>query len=152
MLTHLEVIQMPVTILFQSPIGMLFFLGVLNRSNLTARHLPRIFNNRQDFYPGWTSIMARDTTGRKLHHSRHQTTQRLDNPNHHEPTANGDGTSQIPTAVNGVINVHSNLKHKQQVSDLNNDTITHHIAKLSESVMCLTRWNVREPENTEYYW
>jgi len=63
----------------------------------------------------------------------------LDNPNLQEPTVNVDGTSHIPTVVNGVLSVHSNIKLKQEVSDLNSDTITNHINKLSESVKVLNK-------------
>ena len=74
-----------------------------------------------------------------IKHSRLQSTLPLVNPNLHEPTVNVDGTSLIPTVVNRVMSVHSNNKLKQEVSDLNNDMITNHINKLSESVKVLNQ-------------
>ena len=95
--------------------------GFLPRTNIN-------YNERHH----WNKIPA-------IKHSSLQSTLPLDNPNLQEQTVNVDGTSHIPTVVNGVLSVHSNIKLKQEVSDLNSDTITNHINKLSESVNVLNK-------------
>ena len=142
MVTPLEVIQMPVTITV--PISNRYAVlskhseshqsyGTLPSLNLEqpTGFLPRTninYNKRHH----WKKIPSKK-------HSRLQSTHPLDNPNLQEPTVNVDGTSHIPTVVNGVLSVHSNIKLKQEVSDLNSDTITNHINKLSESVKVLNK-------------
>ena len=102
---------------------------------------PRILDQPSLFIPR-TNIYGERSHWKKIpsiKHSRLLSTLPLDNANFHEPTVNVDGTSLIPTVVNGVISVRSNNKLKQEVSNLNNDTITNHMNKLSESVKVLNQ-------------
>jgi hypothetical protein len=56
---------------------------------------------------------------------RQPTTLQLDNPKLQEPRKNDDGTCRIPIIVNGVTNVNSNPKHKQEDSNSTSDSISH---------------------------
>jgi hypothetical protein len=61
---------------------------------------------------------------------REPTTHQLDNLNLQEPMKNEDGTSRIPTIVNGVTNVNPNPKLKQEDSVSTRNSVSHLINNL----------------------
>ena len=63
------------------------------------------------------------------------TTHLLDNPTLQEPRKNEDGTSLIPTIVNGVKNVKPNPKHHQKDSDPTSDSVSLLTNNLRETII-----------------
>jgi len=57
-------LQIPVSILFQLRIGMLFFLIISKLNNVTTRRSPLILDNHQDSCQRLATVMLRDIIGR----------------------------------------------------------------------------------------
>ena len=65
----------------------------------------------------------------------------MDNPNLTYLKKNEENPSIIPTIVNGITNVTSNSKRKQEDSVASNDSINHLINHLSDSVNMINKTN-----------